>query len=362
MRHVLPTAVLSLLSLPASMAYAAIDPVPQPDTFMVLFDASGNVIAQDDNSSTLGDGWASGMQGIGAGSGFTDDGDGTFSLRIGVTGRPDGLDGIFNGLFQNGHHGQNGPYQLFIQFYDASDQPTESVSYLGNIDYGAEAVVLNVDVPAGSVAADLNIKNDFPYPCVPADLNMDSVIDTADLGALINAFGETPAPTPVPDLVMVLKSRLNKVIATDDNSSTLGDGSAPGFFGFDVNSGIVNNLNGTFTIRAFITGVGDGNDGAFDGLAFGAPHGELGRVVVIAEYFDGTGAPIGSESRSVEFITGAEGHYVNFEIPDATVTANLQVDNTAGGWPLPADINEDGAVDTADLGSLISAFGDVCEP
>jgi len=359
MRYVLPAAACCALSLPV---FSVIDPVPQPDTFMVLFDASGNVIAQDDNSSTLGDGWASGMHGVGIGSGFIDNGDGTHSLRIGITGRPDGLDGVFNGLFQNGHHGQNGPFMLSIQCYEPFFQPTELITVMGDLNYGAEAVVYNIDVPAGTFNVDIDIKNDFPFPCTPPDLNMDSVIDTADLGILISAFGETPDPAPAPDVVMYLQNQQKDTIVSDDNSSTLGDGSAPGLTGIGLGSGIVDAGSGFVSIRAFITGAGDNDDGQLDGLVSGAPHGELGRITVFADCFDINGTPIGSYSRSVEFVTGAEAHHVNFEVPIGTVTANVQVDNTVGGWPLPADINEDGVVDTADLGALIGVFGDICTP
>jgi len=362
MKPVMTMAVFPLFALSASTALSAFQDVPHPDTYMVLLDSDGNYLDQNDNDSMLGNGWASGIHGVDATNGFADNGDGTFSLHIGVTGRPDGLDGIFNGLFQNGYHGQNGPFMVVVQFFDALDQPTASASYKGEFTLGGEAVLINFDVPAGSVSADIDIKNDFPFPCQPFDLNFDPVIDTADLAMLISEFGLTPDPTPVPDVVMFLKNKLNDPINSDDNSSTLGDGLAPGLFGIDTSSGIVINGDGTFSIRTFITGVGDSGDGALDGLVNGAPHGELGRVTVFAEYYDSNGLSIGTESRSVEFQSGSEAFYVNFEIPIATVTADVQVDNTVGGAPLPADFNEDGAVDTADLGSLIGSFGDVCEP
>ena len=128
-------------------------PYCEPDTYMVLFDKLNNVVAQDDNSSNLGNGWASGLVANDA-SGFIDNGDGTRSLRIGVTGRPDGLDGVFNGLFQNGPHDQYGGFTVYVDFSDGT-----SYSYEDEFVIGAEAFHINYEVPADAVSASINIDN-----------------------------------------------------------------------------------------------------------------------------------------------------------------------------------------------------------
>jgi hypothetical protein len=362
MKSVLTAIIVPVLLGAANNVVAAPVEDPVPDTYVQLFDLGGNVIVSNDNGSTLGNGWASGFQGIDAASGFANNGDGTFSLRIGVTGRPDGLDGVFNGLFQNVPHGQFGPFMLVVEFFDAMGTPTTTESYFSKFPTGAEAVLINYGVPAGSVSANINIKNNFPFVCQPFDLNFDPVIDTTDLGILISSFGDTPAPTPAPDTVMVLVDKTTAPIATDDNSSLLGDGFASGLFGVDTTNGIVTNGDGTFTLRTLVTGAADALDGEYNGLAGNSPHGELGRFTVFVDYFDAGGLPAGSDSRSAEFATGAEAFFLNFDLPPEAVTANVHIDNTVGSAPLMADLNEDYAVDTADLGILIGVFGDVCLP
>jgi len=125
----------------------------EPDTFMVLFDKQNNIIASDDNSSDKGNGWASGIWADET-SGIIANGDGTRSLRIGVTGRPDGLDGVFNGLFQNGPHGQLGGFEICVDFDNG-----DSYVYSEEFVTGAEAFHINYAVPADATEAHVNIDN-----------------------------------------------------------------------------------------------------------------------------------------------------------------------------------------------------------
>jgi len=132
----------------------------EPDTFLVLFDKELNIIAQDDNGSTKGNGWASGLPFIQDGTGFIDDGDGTWSLRIGVTGRPDGLDGDFNGLFQNAGHQQFGEFTITVSFFDGgSGVLLGSETYTDRFNTGAEAFYINYDVPDHNGHASITIDN-----------------------------------------------------------------------------------------------------------------------------------------------------------------------------------------------------------
>jgi hypothetical protein len=123
----------------------------EPDTYMVCFDKLNNVLDQDDNSSNKGNGWASALNGSDC---FVDNGDGTRSLRLGVTGRPDGLDGVFNGLFQNGPHGQLGCFEVCVDFDDGT-----SYVYEDEFVIGAEAFHINYEVPAAANSVSVNIDN-----------------------------------------------------------------------------------------------------------------------------------------------------------------------------------------------------------
>jgi hypothetical protein len=131
----------------------------QPDTYLVLFDKLNSIIAADDNGSTLGNGWASGLFGVNDAGGFIDDGDGSRSLRIGVTGRPDGLDGVFNGYFLNGPHQQQGEFTLSVTFLSAGGSPVGAESYTDRFETGAEAFHINYEVPAAAATAVILIDN-----------------------------------------------------------------------------------------------------------------------------------------------------------------------------------------------------------
>jgi len=94
----------------------------QPDTWLCVFDKFGETIASDDNGSSYGNSKASGMF-IGDGDNdgvsdiLTDNGDGTYSLRLAVTGFPDGFDGNCDGFFMNAPHGQLGEFCVTIEYF-----------------------------------------------------------------------------------------------------------------------------------------------------------------------------------------------------------------------------------------------------
>lgn len=131
----------------------------EPDTYIVLFDKLNNIIASDDNDSTLGNGWASGLFGVNDANGLINDGDGSRSLRIGVTGRPDGLDGVFNGYFLNGPHQQHGEFTLYVTFFSAGGSLVGEESYTDRFESGAEAFHINYDVPPAAASAVIVIDN-----------------------------------------------------------------------------------------------------------------------------------------------------------------------------------------------------------
>ncbi len=166
------------------------DNVPSdPDTYLVLFDTNNNIINEDDNSSSTGNGWASGLFAVTAANGIIDDGDGARSIRIGVTGRPDGLDGTFNGYFLTQPHNQFGDIMLFVDFYDGIGVLISSKTSPAKFIIGAEAFRINYKVPASAASVDIYIDNALREQFTPTDINNDGIVDTADLGTLIGNFG-----------------------------------------------------------------------------------------------------------------------------------------------------------------------------
>ncbi len=162
-------------------------PACEPDTYLVLFDKPGEMIRQDDNSSTEGNGWASAFFDVMAGTGLVANGDGTSSIRIGVTGRPDGFDGKFNGLFMNAPHRQLGGFCVTVTFKDGAGDPLEDAQlpdgspivnaqvYCDEFVTGAEAFRINYTLPVGTVKVDVVVDNvigtqrvggDVDYYCV----------------------------------------------------------------------------------------------------------------------------------------------------------------------------------------------------
>jgi len=97
-----------------------------PDTFLGVFDEGGfdpfdNWIDEDDDSSSLGDGTASGLMDIAVNS------DG--SIRFIVTG-----DGDF---FFNGDHEENGGYKAFVEVFDSNNVPIDEFSVNGTLQAGS---------------------------------------------------------------------------------------------------------------------------------------------------------------------------------------------------------------------------------
>lgn len=96
-----------------------------PDTFLGVFDQGGfdpfeNWIAEDNNSSTLGNGTASGLTNIGVNT------DG--SVRFIVTGNGD--------FFFDGGHEENGDYKAVVEVFDAGGSPVDTFSVDGTLQAG----------------------------------------------------------------------------------------------------------------------------------------------------------------------------------------------------------------------------------
>lgn len=132
------------------------DPGRYPDTYLFMYDKFDNVVCEDDNSSSKGNGKASACLGV-APIPNGDDADAT--IRLGVTGRPDGADNMFNGLFFNAPHGQLGEALVCVTYFDDGGAEIDTDSYLATFQTGAEAFRINYVVPQGTATVNVEIDN-----------------------------------------------------------------------------------------------------------------------------------------------------------------------------------------------------------
>ncbi len=127
-----------------------------PDTYLFMFDKFDNVVCQDDNSSSKGNGKASACFGVAP---IPNGDDANATVRLGITGRPDGVDNMFNGLFFNAPHEQLGEAEVCVTYYGAGGAVIDSDIYLCTFVTGAEAFRVNYVVPAGTASVDVEIDN-----------------------------------------------------------------------------------------------------------------------------------------------------------------------------------------------------------
>jgi hypothetical protein len=309
----------------------------EPDTFVVLFDKLNGFIAGDDNSSTKGNGWASGLFGISDANGFIDNGDGTRSLRIGVTGRADGFDGNFNGLNQNGSHGQLGAFTLFVTFRDGAGAPVgETLMYSDGFDIGAEAFYINYLVPAAAATADLCIDNttgevlnctDVDYFCLKGLVPLCEYC--------ITTVGGIDCECRPTDTLLGWFDKNMALIDLDDES-----GPVPGYARLCVTADIDGRA------RIAVTGSGDEDfDGFLDDQVLNTGAQGVGRAPTeCPEFLKGHGV-CGCYTLDVRV-----NHPHTDDNPDAQA-AQLEAAMNHG------DINMDGSTDTADLGIMLGNFG-----
>ncbi|MCB9839063.1 MAG: hypothetical protein H6813_06965 [Phycisphaeraceae bacterium] len=308
----------------------------EPDTFMVLFDKLNRFVASDDNGSNKGNGWASGLFGVSDAAGFIDNGDGTRSLRVGVTGRADGFDANFNGLNQNGPHGQLGAFTLYVTFRDASGAPIdETLEYTDEFAIGAEAFYINFIVPASAASADICIDNTVGKVLNCTDVDYLCLKDLVPLCEYcITQIGGIDCECRPTDALLGWFDKNMNLIALDDES-----GPVPGYARLCV----VADIDGR--ARIAVTGSGDEDfDGYLDGQLLNA--GGQGVVRAPAEcpdYLRGHGV-CGCYTLDVR---------VNHPHNDGTDPDEAQLLNAM----THGDINMDGVTNTADLGILLGAFG-----
>ncbi len=140
------------------------DPGRYPDTYLFMFDKEDNVVCEDDDSSSKGNGKASACYGVAPIPNGDDNG---ATIRLGVTGRPDGVDNMFNGLFFNAPHEQLGEALVCITYYGedlgagngAEGDIIGEDTYLVTFVTGAEAFRINYVVPEGTTSVDVEIDN-----------------------------------------------------------------------------------------------------------------------------------------------------------------------------------------------------------
>ena len=308
----------------------------EPDTFMVLFDKLNHFIAAEDNSANKGNGWASGLFGVSDANGFIDNGDGTRSLRIGVTGRADGFDGNFNGLNQNSAHLQFGDFTLFVIFRDAAGaQVGPTLEYTDGFDIGAEAFYINHLVPPSATSADLCIDNTVGEILNCNDVDFFCIKDLVPLCEYcVTTVGGIDCECKPTDTLLGWFDKNMALIDLDDES-----GPVPGYARLCVTADIDGRA------RIAVTGSGDEDfDGYLDGQFFNTGAQGVGRAPTeCPDFLKGHGV-CGCYTLDIR----VNHPHTDNENPDE---AQLQNAMSHG------DINLDGDTNTADLGILLGNFG-----
>ena len=136
-------------------------PDAHPDTYLGAFNKQEIVIAQDDNASPLGNGKASALYNL---LPIPDAEGGQDTIRLWITGRPDGIDGNFNGLFFNGPHLQRGEFTLHITYHIDIEPPrtgsyTQQETRVLRFETGAESFRINLFPPEDTTSVDVIIDN-----------------------------------------------------------------------------------------------------------------------------------------------------------------------------------------------------------
>jgi|GEM_PF-2494608 len=190
-------------------------------------------------------------------------------------------------------------------------------------------------------------------PCIerePNDRFIDRTwinLDNNDCGAISGKLEVRELPGTEPDTFLVAYDKQDRVIASDDDSSTLGNGKASALWLEPIDHG-----DGSRSIRLGVTGRPDGVDGRPNGLFFNAPHGQLGGFRVEVRYVDESGLPVLDEceepivdaagvgtDRPLRFVTGAELFRLNFFPPEGAVMAHVEIDNTVGREEIANDVD-----------------------
>jgi len=343
----------------------------EPDTFLVLFDKHLNYINENDDSDCAGSSTSSGLRDVvlfdteqpavfgDGGTGIVDNDDGSRSVRIGITGRPDGLDGVFNGYFQNAPHAQRGRFRMTTVFKDAAGNiiPGPMVLpegtlvdnpqfYENEFVSGSEAFYVNYRVSGDVDRVDICIDNQIQTWDVCDDVDwfcIEGLTPLMDYSITqVGGLDKHCLPT---DLLLGWFDKGGGLIAASDSGGGLPEYARLTF---------ISDVLGRAVIA--VTGTGDGDFNGLDDALQDEP-GAGGEQPA--------DAPVCPEPPPAHGIGGC--YTLCIALYDHTSGGGGGDDppDTGGGEPDPAlvealqhgDINRDGTTDTADLGIMISNFG-----
>lgn|GEM_PF-2789293 len=360
-------------------------PECDPDTVLVAFDKLANFLEDNsgfrfinDDDSTAGDGRGSALWNIP----LVDGGDGTSTLRLGVTGAGDvvegagGTNGDFNGLIANAPHQQLGEFTLTVTFVDGADVPLDSpamlpdgslvenpIQYVEEFRTGGEAFYINFPAPVGAVTAHAVVDNTTGRidACNDVDFfTFENLIPNCPY-CIVQIGGLSEECTQT-DGLLVWYDKDGHITLTDDNSGA-------GVYASlcDPNLPVIADINGV--IRIAFTGSGDNN---FNGLADGTP--ETDYITANPNYaldypgLDTFPVNVGNGFTGTTRLDvvcadpppahGVCGCYTLKVFLDAAAHGDLDPQQVSLDVAMKrGDINRDGVTDTADLGLLLGVFG-----
>ncbi len=310
------------------------DPGRYPDTYLFMFDKQDNVLCEDNDSSSKGNGKASACYGVAPVPNVEDE---NATVRLGITGRADGVDPLFNGLFFNAPHGQLGEAEVCVTYFAEDGSELDTDTYLCTFVTGAEAFRVNYVVPVGTTSVDVELNNTtetFPM-CNDVDFYEVNGLEAA-CDYVVTVIGGTLHDNG---------GRCEILAWADKNGRLLYPIAVPGedrsdFVGQGAQLSVIADVNGR--LRLAVSGVGDEN---FDGWLDEAD-GQAPRSIDTPGYEPPPAH--GCCSCYTLKIDWAKHLTPGGEIPTGEGVALL----LANG-----DLNVDGAVNVIDLAMLLNNWG-----
>ena len=310
-----------------------------PDTYLFMFDKDDNIVCEDNDSSAKGNGKASACYDVAP----IDSGGGEATIRLGITGRPDGVDNKFNGLFFNTPHGQLGEAEVCITYY-GDDGPRGTVgtvlgtdTYLCTFVTGAEAFRVNFVVPTGTVSVDVEIDNtteSFPI-CNDVDFyELDGLEAACDYA--ITVIGGTEHDGEYPCAILGWYDKNGGLVSIGSEPFTRNGGGGQG-----AQLSVISDANGR--VRLAVSGVADED---FDGWREASDPRPNPRTVETPGY-----TPPPAHGCCTCYTIKVEWNkHIDGE-PTLPCNDDLTLQMANG------DLNLDGGVDVIDLGILLNNWG-----
>jgi len=312
-------------------------PGPQPDTWLCVVDKQDNILAQNDNGAMgIGNGkgsglWAEDIDDDGWADLLVVNGDGSASLRLIVTGFPDGFDGNCNGFFQNAPHGQIGEWCLTVEYINDAGDTLRTDTYTDEFITGAEAFRVNFTAPDGATNVHIEIDNTCgrEVVCVDRDFICFEGLDPLVAYCITVVSGLDSYCEPTDTVLGWFDKNCNLIRFDDDSGPNFPNHRRPqNSVEMPIfNSGyselcVVADVNGVITFG--VTGKGDFDFDGFNDQTL-RPHGVCGTYMLLLRRADGD-----------------------------PVTPPVVCPAAVTEAALMGDINMDGVVDTVDLVTLIS--------